>query len=77
MNIPRGENAGHRITYRNVAADVRAVGVYKGKAVTITLPRGAMVGLPHDGVAVIVQKGGFGHVLGAAYVSRPDYYAQR
>ena len=36
-----------------------------------------MAGLPHDGVAVIVQQNGYGHVIGAAYVSRPDYYAQQ
>ncbi len=75
VKVGAGENAGHTITYRNVAGDVKAVGVYKGKALTLTLPRAAMAGLPHDGVAVVVQKGGYGHVIGAAYVSRPDYYA--
>ena len=42
---------------------------------TITLPRAAMAGLPHDGVAVVVQQDGYGHVIGAAYVARPSYYA--
>jgi hypothetical protein len=77
VNIPAGENQGHTITYHNVVGDVKAVGVYKGHALTLTLPRAAMAGLPHDGVAVIVQQGGFGHVIGAAYVSRPDYYARQ
>ncbi len=75
VKIPAGENAGHTVTYHNVAGEVKAVGIYKGKALSISLPRAAMTGLPHDGVAVVVQKGGYGHVLGAAYVSRPDYYA--
>jgi hypothetical protein len=65
------------MTYRNVAADLRAVGVYKGKAMSLTLPKAPMSHLPHDGVAVIVQQGGYGHVIGAALVSRPDYYAQQ
>jgi hypothetical protein len=77
VNIPAGENQGHTITYHNVVGDVKAVGVYKGHALTLTLPRAAMAGLPHDGVAVIVQQGGYGHVIGAAYVSRPDYYARQ
>ena len=73
--IASGENAGHTVTYHNVASDLRAVGVYKGKALSLTLPKAAMSHLPHDGVAVLVQQGGYGHVIGAAYVSRPDYYA--
>ena len=75
--IPRGENAGHTITYRNVAGDVKAVGVWKGKTLTLTLPKSAMAGLPHDGVAIVVQQGGYGHIIGAAYLARPDFYAQR
>lgn len=77
VNVARGENAGHTITYHNVAADLKAVGVYRGKALYLTLPRAAMNGLAHDGIAIVVQRGGYGHVLGAAYLSRPDYYAQQ
>jgi hypothetical protein len=75
--IPRGENAGHTFTYRNVAGDVKAVGVWKGKTLSLTLPRSAMAGLAHDGVAIVVQQGGYGHIIGAAYLARPDFYAQR
>jgi hypothetical protein len=73
VNIKAGENEGHAITYHNVVADLRAVGVWKGDSLSLTLPRSAMAGLPHDGVAVIVQQGGYGHVIGAAYLARPDY----
>src|SRR6266481_3573623 len=75
--IPAGENEGHTVTYHNVVGDLKAIGVYKGRALTLTLPRAATAGLPHDGVAVIVQQDGYGHVIGAAYVSRPDYYAEQ
>jgi hypothetical protein len=75
--IPAGENEGHTITYHNVVGDLRPIGVYKGRALTLTLPRAAMAGMPHDGVAVVVQQDGYGHVIGAAYASRPDYYAQQ
>jgi hypothetical protein len=77
VNIPTGENAGHMVTYHNVVADLKAIGVYKGRALSLTLPRSAMAGLPHDGVAVVVQQDGYGHVIGAAYVNRPDYYTPR
>ena len=75
--IKAGENEGHTITYHNVVGDLRAVGVWKGEALSLTLPRMAMAGLPHDGVAVIVQQGGYGHVIGAAYISHPEFGPQR
>jgi len=75
VNIPAGENGGRTITYHNVVGDLKAIGVYKGRAMTLTLPRAGNV--PHDGVAVVVQQDGYGHVIGAAYVGRPDYYAQQ
>jgi hypothetical protein len=77
VNVGAGENEGHTITYHNVVGDLKAVGVWKGSALTITLPRNAMAGLPHDGLAVVVQQDGYGHVVGAAYVARPDYYEIR
>jgi|SRR5579871_582784 len=73
VDIRSGENEGRTITYHNVVGDLRAVGVWKGEALSLTLPRSAMAGLPHDGVAVIVQQGGYGHVIGAAYISRPEF----
>jgi hypothetical protein len=73
VTIPTGENAGHTITYHNVASDLRAVGVYRGRALSLSLP--GKTGVQHDSVAVVVQQGGFGHVLGAAMISRPNYYA--
>jgi hypothetical protein len=77
VNVGAGENQGHTITYHNVVGDLKAVGVWKGAPLAITLPRGAMAGLPHDGVAVVVQQEGYGHVIGATYLARPDYYEIR
>jgi len=77
VNIPSGENEGRTVTYHNVVGDLRAIGVYKGRGLSLTLPRSAMAHLPHDGVAVVVQQGGYGQVIGAAYVSRPDYSAAK
>jgi len=77
VNVGAGENEGHTITYHNVVGDLRAVGMWKGSPLAITLPRSAMAGLPHDGLAVVVQQDGYGHVIGASYVARPDYYESR
>ena len=30
--------------------------------------------LGHDAVAVLVQHGGYGHVIGASYIAHPDFY---
>lgn len=74
--IKAGENEGRSITYHNVVGDLRAVGVWKGESLSLTLPRSAMAGLPHDGVAVLVQQGGYGHVIGASYLAHPEFYPQ-
>lgn len=72
--IKAGENEGRSVTYHNVVGDIRAVGIWKGSSLSLTLPRSAMAGLPHDAVAVLVQHGGYGHVIGASYIAHPDFY---
>jgi hypothetical protein len=72
--IKAGENEGRSVTYRNVVGDIRAVGIWKGGPLSLSLPRSAMAGLPHDAVAVLVQHGGYGHVIGASYIAHPDFY---
>jgi hypothetical protein len=71
--IGGGENDGRTMTYHNVVGDLRAVGQWKGEQLTIDLPRSGLEGLPHDAVAVVVQRGGYGHVVGAAMLPHPDF----
>jgi len=73
VSIGTGENGGHTLTYHNVVRDVKAVGMWKGQSVTLDLPRNDSPSLPHDSVAVVVQQGGYGRVIGAAQISHPDY----
>jgi hypothetical protein len=75
--IGGGENDGRTMTYHNVVGDLRAVGQWKGEKLSIDLPRAAMEGLPHDAVAIVVQRGGYGHVVGAAMLSHPDFYPEQ
>jgi hypothetical protein len=75
VNIGAGENQGHTMTYHNVVGDLRPVGQWKGDAVSLDIPRANLQGLPHDAVAVVVQQGGYGRVVGATLLSHPDYDA--
>jgi hypothetical protein len=66
VGIRAGENEGRTMTYRNVVRSIKAVGIWKGQALTLDLPRNDLVGEPHDAVAIIVQQNGYGRILGAA-----------
>ena len=57
--------------------DLKAVGMWKGDAVSLDLPRHDPSDPPHDGLAIVVQQGGYGRVIGAAFITKPDYYAAR
>jgi hypothetical protein len=66
VNIAKGENNGRVITYHNIVRGFSAVGKWSGQAVTLELPVQGVQGEITDGVAVWVQEGGNGPVLGAA-----------
>ncbi len=71
VSITGGENKGHTVTYRNVVQDVKAVGLWKGQPVSLDLPRQEIGGATKDEIAVVVQKNGYGRVIGAAIVTKP------
>jgi hypothetical protein len=74
VKIGAGENDGRTMTYRNIVRDLKPVGMWHGQPVTIDVARGDTT-VAHDGVAVVVQQSGYGAVIGAAYISHPNYYA--
>jgi hypothetical protein len=63
--IHAGENEGRSMTYRNIVRDVRAVGVWKGQAVSLDLPRQEIANDPRDAIVVLVQENGYGRIIGA------------
>lgn len=65
VKIGGGENDGRTVTYRDVVVAVKAVGMWDGKPVSLTLPRASLGGGSDDGVAVIVQVNGYGRIIGA------------
>jgi hypothetical protein len=66
VSITDGENKGHTYTYRNVVREIRALGMWKGQAFSLDLPRQELMGTSHDSLVVAVQQGGYGRILGAA-----------
>ncbi len=74
VKIGGGENSGRMVTYRNVVREVKAVGLWKGRPVTLDLPRSAMGGRQGngsgDGFVALVQDGGYGRILGASWIAQ-------
>ena len=61
--IPRGENAGHTLPYKDVVREMVLLGKWRGEAATFPLPGGGDAGLAE---AAIVQGAGNGPVIAAA-----------
>ena len=73
--IERGENGGRTLRNINVVREIREIGVWNGAPLDIELPRSALIaadGAGNDGCVIIVQKDGFGQVLGARRMSFAD-----
>ncbi|MGC9952906.1 MAG: DUF1223 domain-containing protein [Rhizomicrobium sp.] len=77
VHIGAGENKGRTWTYRNVVGDIKDLGRWNGRTVSLDLPSANAKTPPHDGVVVVLQQGGYGRVLGAAYLDHAQYYAQQ
>jgi hypothetical protein len=68
VSIERGENAGRTIAYHNVVRDFRQVGSWMGEAKSARMTREALAGCTPGTCAVLLQQGGTGSILGAAWV---------
>jgi hypothetical protein len=66
--IQHGENAGRNIAYHNVVRDFRSVGSWMGEAKSTRVTREALAGCTPGTCAVLLQQGGTGSILGAAWV---------
>jgi hypothetical protein len=69
VKIGGGDNNGQAINYRNVVTGISNIGRWRGEPLTIDLakpPQGKLA--PYDSAAVVVQQGGYGRIVGAAYV---------
>ena len=62
VTIPRGENAGHTLPYKDVVREMVLLGHWRGEAATFSVPAGD----PTLAEAAIVQADGAGPILAAA-----------
>jgi hypothetical protein len=61
--IPRGENAGHTLPYKNIVREMVFLGKWRGEAAAFPLPPAGDTSLAE---AAIVQTNGAGPILGVA-----------
>lgn len=72
--IRKGENSGRTVTYTHLVTSLQPIGMWKGKAVRIEMPRRDKTQDPGEGCAVLVQAesdDGPGPILGARVLARP------
>jgi len=69
VSIKRGENGGRKVTYYHVVRQLRSIGTYDGKPMTLHLTMADMAAGGSDGCAVLLQQANFGPILAAAQVA--------
>ena len=69
--VEAGENAGLTLTNTNVVRVFQRIGGWRGGEVTLTLPLVALGSKGRDACAIIVQRRGFGPILGATTIPLP------
>jgi hypothetical protein len=73
VKITAGESAGQTVTYRNAVTGIQNLGNWRGEAQVFSVPKPAGSIAAHDSVAVLVQQGGYGRIVGAT-LSRGSAY---
>ncbi|HLJ63399.1 MAG TPA: DUF1223 domain-containing protein, partial [Stellaceae bacterium] len=69
--VLRGENGGRTLTDYQVVRNFRDIGNWTGNPVDITVPAAEADELGNGGVAVLLQVGGTGAIMGAARLANP------
>lgn len=68
VTIGRGENAGRTVTYFNVVRSMKPMASWNGGPITVRLPRKELLCPECQAVAVLLQQGRGGPIIGAAQV---------
>ncbi len=71
VNVGDGENRGKVIVYSNIVRDLSPAGMWRGEALHLEVPARTDMGETYDRLAVFVQRGQTGMVLGAAIIDIP------
>lgn len=67
VDIKRGENAGRELVYTNVVRELTPIGLWKGQAVQIQIPRTAVMLAETQKSVVLIQEGKAGPIIAAAW----------
>lgn len=68
--VKRGENAGRSLTYTNVVEDMTPVGLWEGSPARVVVAASATLQPAVEDIAVLVQEGDTGAILGAAWLDQ-------
>lgn len=69
VEIGRGENRGRTMVYAHAVRELTPVGMWSGKAMSLTLPKGDLLAGGFDGCVALLQAGKGGPILGAAQMA--------
>jgi hypothetical protein len=68
VEIRRGENRGKTMTYTHAVRGLMPIGMWKGDATTVTLPKTELLVQGHEGCVALLQMRDGGPILGAARI---------
>lgn len=72
VEIGDGENKGKTLSYSNVVRELSPIGVWHGDAAKLEAPLKADIGEPYDRLAVFIQRGEQGPIVGVAMIDIPQ-----
>jgi hypothetical protein len=67
VDIKRGENSGKSLVYTNVVRELTPIGLWKGQAMMIQIPRAAVMTPETQKSVVLIQEGKAGPIVAAAW----------
>lgn len=67
IDIKRGENTGKSLVYTNVVREMTPIGLWKGQAMKIQIPRAAVMLADTQKSIVLIQEGKAGPIIAAAW----------
>lgn len=67
VDVKRGENAGKSLVYSNVVRELTPIGLWKGQAMKIQIPRAAVMMPETQKSVVLIQEGKAGPIVAAAW----------
>lgn len=69
--IGRGENHGRKVVYTNIVRQLKPVGEWNGREMTVRIPRAELTREGADFGAILLQQGPTGPILAAAEIKMP------